>query len=163
MDLSASDARYSAEDAFGIAGSQVLGVVAAVLSGVLCGVHYVGATMEYGIPARIPYGGLFSIAIGGLALFQAVGLVTRFREVWTESQARGRILLGLAQIVATAAIFALIGFFLAGRWIDLTTPGQSIVTWVYYGLVIGGVLHATIAAAGFVFLIANRDLPEIGD
>jgi hypothetical protein len=71
--------------------------------------------------------------------------------------------IGLAQIIATAALFALGGFFLAGRWIDLTTPGQSIIAWCCYGIFVGSILQAVIAATGFAFLIANRELPEIGD
>lgn len=160
-----SDAQYHhlVEDVVGIATAQLLAAVIGTAALVLFGAGYVGLATEYGRPLGIPYSGLGAVVVGGGALAMTAALPGRYRHVWTDPKARRAVAIGLGQMLVTAAAIALAGYLLAGGWIDLTTPGQLIFSWLYYGLIISGAAQALVAAAAFCLLMLKRELPDVAD
>jgi ABC-type Fe3+ transport system permease subunit len=102
-------------------------------------------------------------ALAGFGLWTSASVATRSRTDWHEPRARGAIVASLSQALVTALLSATIGFVLAGWWIDLLTPGQSILVWLCYGLILGGGLQGVIAIAAIAFLLTGIELPDIED
>jgi len=163
MELSDSDFRHDTEDVVGIVLAQVSGLGTAALATLVCGAHYAGVASDFGNDLKIPYATALGPALVLFAASCVVILPGRYRHVWSEPRARRRIVFGLAQAAITAAAFASISYFLAGARVDLTTPGQSVVEWLIYGVLIGSIGQFAISLAAFALLMLGREIPELGD
>jgi hypothetical protein len=160
-----SDANYRhlVEDIAGIAAIQALSAVVTIMAVVLFGANFIGIATEYGGELNIPYSGAGVFVVGAAAMGIIGTMPARYRFVWTDPQARNAIMIGLGQILVTAAAIAATGYFLAGAWFGVTTPGQSMIAWLYYGLIVAGAAQAAVAIAALVLLLLKRDLPDVVD
>jgi hypothetical protein len=98
-----------------------------------------------------------------VALAGVAAIPTRFSRVWNNKRGRKRIVAGLGQMAVTALIATAAALILAGARLDLLISDQGVPTWVYYGLVIAGVLHLIVGLAAFVLPLLRRDLPDFID
>lgn len=163
--MEASDANYHhlIEDIAGIAAMQALCAFVTVIAVVLFGAHFIGVANEFGAEFSIPYSGVAFFAVGATALGITATLPGRYRFVWTDPKARRAILIGLGQMLATSIVIGATGYLLAGAWIGVTTPGQTVIAWLYYGLLFAGVLQAGVALAAAALLLLKRELPDVVD
>lgn len=163
IELSDADFQYDGEDITGVAIAQVVSLVAAVSAVIMLASHNVGIVDGFGAPLRIAFSGVLgpALAVGAIAGVTAIPL--RFSRVWNNKRGRKRIVTGLGQMAVTALIATAAGLILAGAGLDLLISDQGGPTWVYYGLVVAGLLHLVVVLAALVLLLLRRDLPDFID
>lgn len=163
IELSDADFQYDGEDIGGLAVAQLVALVAGVLAVVVLGSYYVGIADTFGEPLRLPYSGLLGPALAVAALAGAAAIPARFSRVWSDARGRKRIVSGLGQMTLTALVALVAGVLLAGARLDALTANQLVQAWLYYGLIVAGVVQLLVALAAFVLLILQRDLPDFVD
>ena len=163
IELSDADFQYDGEDITGVAIAQVVSLVAAVSAAIMLASYNVGIVDGFGAPLGIAFSGGLGPALAVVALAGVAAIPTRFSRVWNNKRGRKRIVAGLGQMAVTALIATAAALILAGARLDLLISDQGVPTWVYYGLVIAGVLHLIVGLAAFVLPLLRRDLRDFID
>ena len=155
--------RHTRDDVLEVVGTQLFGLLILLLATAVYASRFAGATDEFGVGMPIPFPGFIMAALIGFGLWTSAAVATRSRANWREPRARTAIIASLLQVLIIALVAAAVGFAIAGWWIDLMTPGQSIVVWIGYGLILGSGVQGLIAVVAVAFLLTGIELPDIED
>ena len=151
------------EDAAGMAGAQLFAVVVSGLAGVAWGIAHVGAVGVDGYPIQMPFSGLLAIGLVVAAPVLSIAPVSRYTLYWMQPNQRSWIATRLGQMLIMAAAMGLVSFALAGGTVDLFTPGQGMMMWGVYSIMISCAVQAVIAAFAMVLLRLGIGLPDALD